>query len=123
MTVAAPHWKLSMSTAESSMPSPSSKMTKCSVTSSPGVIGAVVVSQPVEPPGTVARRPPNRAEAGGLGSRVPLLLPVAADAVQLHRLRLGRVGAHVKKPVLTVIGFFCMSNEMLVAVGNSLSTA
>src|SRR5262245_46196079 len=53
-TTDVPQRKLSISAAESSTWSPSSKTMKCSVTVSPGDTGALVVSQPVEPPGMVA---------------------------------------------------------------------
>src|SRR5579871_439979 len=103
--------KLSIRAAESRMWSPSSKMMKWSVTSSPGVTGELVVSQPVEPPGIEPPKP--KPPPGGSSKPVPEIPETGCLQFCVCGFELS-FSQTTKKPLLTVTGFFCMSNAILV---------
>src|SRR5581483_3583158 len=94
---------------------------KCSVTSSPGVTGEVVVSQPVEPPGMLASgggAGSNGSGIGGSSKPVPPISETGRAQCCVCGLVLSLVQT-VKNPLLTVIGCFCISNAMFDGDENS----
>src|SRR3954470_9977224 len=90
-------------------------MMKCSVMSSPGMTGAVVVSQPVDPP--IGSMPPVPKMPPVVMSSKPVPMMSLIGLVQVIVCAEEPFWHTVNRPLLMVIGFLFMSNEMLVAVG------
>src|SRR5581483_2742447 len=117
-------------------------MMKWSVTSSPGVTGAVVVSQPVEPPGILPPAPPSwhwppmhaprpkqsavvmhgnpppPPPPGGSSKPVPAMSLTGCLQFCVCGFDVSLVHT-VKKPLFTVTGFLLLSKAMLVGDWNS----